>query len=335
MSTESYINKFPNIGFGTDQIPEGETTINAVTWAIKAGYRLIDNADCYNNQVGVGIAIKNCIDENIVTRNELFITSKVPDWKQGYQKTIDCCMNSLKEMGLDYFDLYLVHSPLRTRENAQDTIIDTYRALEYLYKEGFVKNIGVSNFGVRHLENLLPKVNIKPIINQIEFHPQRQQRDIVNYCRENNIIIEGWGTLNQGRIFKNKVFIDIAQKHNVDPAQIAVKYSLTNDVIPLVRSTKKERIERNINIKDIDISSEEMKLLNGLDGGEFSNWHHDGLAPRKMVPIESILQFVDYPPKTYTYKLFGITILQKRILRRDKTKYYLFGIIPFLKVTRG
>ena len=123
-------NKIPVIGFGTDLIPDGETVINAVTYAIESGYRLIDNADCYNNQKGVGIAIKNCIDRGIITRDDIFITSKVPDWKQGYNETIECCNNSLKEMGLDFFDLYLVHSPMRGYgDKWWVSVNETYRAL--------------------------------------------------------------------------------------------------------------------------------------------------------------------------------------------------------------
>ena len=123
-------NKIPVIGFGTDLIPDGETVINAVTYAIESGYRLIDNADCYNNQKGVGIAIKNCIDRGIITRDDIFITSKVPDWKQGYNETIECCNNSLKEMGLDFFDLYLVHSPMRGYgDKWWVSVNETYRVL--------------------------------------------------------------------------------------------------------------------------------------------------------------------------------------------------------------
>ena len=136
--------EIPIPGFGTDQVPDGETVINAVTWAIESGYRHIDNADCYNNQAGVGIAIKNCIEKGIVKREELFIVNKVPDWKQGYDSTIKCCKESLKLTGLDYFDLYLVHSPRRRLEDWRASVLDTYRAIETLHKEGLVKAIGVS-----------------------------------------------------------------------------------------------------------------------------------------------------------------------------------------------
>lgn len=324
--------EIPIPGFGTDQVPDGETVINAVTWAIESGYRHIDNADCYNNQAGVGIAIKNCIEKGIVKREELFIVNKVPDWKQGYDSTIKCCKESLKLTGLDYFDLYLVHSPRRRLEDWRASVLDTYRAIETLHKEGLVKAIGVSNFEIRHLEFILEEAEIKPVVNQIEFHPQHQQKHVVEFCKKHVIQVVGWGTLNQGRIFKNDVFKQLAEKYQKDIGQIATRYSYQKGVVPLVRSTKKERIESNGKIKDFAISSEDMLLLDSLDGGEFSNWHHDGIKPMKMVPADS----QEYKPVKYTrkYKLFGfIPFLVEKKYRWNKTKWFLFGI-PVLKIIK-
>ncbi len=324
--------EIPIPGFGTDQVPDGETVINAVTWAIESGYRHIDNADCYNNQAGVGIAIKNCIEKGIVKREELFIVNKVPDWKQGYDSTIKCCKESLKLTGLDYFDLYLVHSPRRRLEDWRASVLDTYRAIETLHKEGLVKAIGVSNFEIRHLEFILEEAEIKPVVNQIEFHPQHQQKHVVEFCKKHVIQVVGWGTLNQGKIFKNDVFKQLAEKYQKDIGQIATRYSYQKGVVPLVRSTKKERIESNGKIKDFAISSEDMLLLDSLDGGEFSNWHHDGIKPMKMVPADS----QEYKPVKYTrkYKLFGfIPFLVEKKYRWNKTKWFLFGI-PVLKIIK-
>ena len=324
--------EIPIPGFGTDQVPDGETVINAVTWAIESGYRHIDNADCYNNQAGVGIAIKNCIEKGIVKREELFIVNKVPDWKQGYDSTIKCCKESLKLTGLDYFDLYLVHSPRRSLEDWRASVLDTYRAIETLHKEGLVKAIGVSNFEIRHLEFILEEAEIKPVVNQIEFHPQHQQKHVVEFCKKHVIQVVGWGTLNQGKIFKNDVFKQLAEKYQKDIGQIATRYSYQKGVVPLVRSTKKERIESNGKIKDFAISSEDMLLLDSLDGGEFSNWHHDGIKPMKMVPADS----QEYKPVKYTrkYKLFGfIPFLVEKKYRWNKTKWFLFGI-PVLKIIK-
>ena len=322
----------PIPGFGTDQVPEGETIINSVTWAIESGYRHIDNADCYNNQAGVGIAIKNCIAKGLVKREDLFIVNKVPDWKQGYDSTIKCCKESLSLTGLDYFDLYLVHSPRRSYENWKQSVLDTYRAIETLYKEGLVKAIGVSNFEIRHLEFILEEAEIKPVVNQIEFHPQHQQKHVVDFCKKHDILVVGWGTLNQGRIFNNEVFKQLADKYHKDIGQIATRYSYQKGIIPLVRSTKKERIESNGKIFDFAISSEDMLLLDSLDGGEFSNWHHDGIKPVRMIPADS----QEYKPLKYKryYKLFGlIPFLTEKKYRWNKTKWFLWGI-PIVKITQ-
>ncbi len=321
--------KIPTIGFGTDLIPDGETVINATKWALECGYRHIDNADCYKNETGVGIAIKNCIDRGILTREELFVTNKVPDWKQGYQSTIDCCLESLKKTGLEYFDLYLVHSPYRQNEKWKESVIDTYRAIEKLYEMGLVKAIGVSNFEIRHLEYILELAKIPPVINQIELHPQRQQKHVVEFCNKNNILLQGWGTLNQGRIFNNPLFIEIAEKNNVTPAQVALRWSFQKGNIPLVRSTKKERIENNLDIENFTLSKQDMTLLDALDGGEFSNWHHDGIIPTRIVHAQ--MQEQNYKKR---YKLFGfITILKVKRNGADE-KWFLFGFIPFMKTTK-
>lgn len=268
----------PCLGFGTDLIPDGDIVVDAVSCAIKCGYRLIDNADCYNNQKGVGIAVKKCIDEGIVNRQDLFITNKVPDWKQGYNETIECCKNSLLLSNLDYFDLYLVHSPLRGKDNWKEKICETYSALIELKKSGYIKSIGVSNFAQRHLLYLFEKFSEeRPVINQIELHPERQQREIVDLCQKSYIILESWGTLNQGRIFKNKVFCDLAKKYYKTPAQIAIRWNLQKGFIPLVRSIKKEHIKTNFDVWNFELSNEDMGILDSLNGGEWSHMHSDDL----------------------------------------------------------
>lgn len=312
----------PTLGFGTDLIPDGETVINAVTWAVEAGYRLIDNADCYNNQKGVGIAIHNCIERGVVKREDLFITSKVPDWKQGYEETIACCKNSLREMNLGYFDLYLVHSPLRNCENWQEKITETYKALIDLQKEGLIKNIGVSNFAQRHLSFLFKNFSeVRPVVNQIELHPEHQQRGIVNLCQKSYVQLESWGALNQGRIFKNKVFLDMAGKYHRTPSQIAIRWNLQKGYIPLVRSIKKEHIIDNFDVFNFELQEEDMKILDNLDGGDWSNMHDD-----------SLIHFVKPKEKEISsyckiYKLFGFIPFLKLIQKGNRLSYwYLFGI---------
>lgn len=323
--------KIPPIGFGTDLVPDGETIIDAVTWAIETGYRLIDNADCYNNQDGVGIAINNCIKNGIVKREDLYITNKVPDWKQGYEETIKCCKESLKTSQLDYFDLYLVHSPLRGRNNWEEKIGETYQAIIDLQKEGCIKSIGVSNFALRHLTYLFTNFSkIRPVINQIELHPEHQQREIVDICQKSYIQLESWGALNQGRIFKNGIFINMANKYGKTPAQIAIRWNLQKGYIPLARSIKKEHIENNFKVFDFEISSEDMQILDNLDGGEWSMMHDDSLFNQTPVPAAVST------PNSYSqsYKMFGFLPFMKKYKKNRRiTKYYLFGI-PIVKTDK-
>lgn len=326
--------KIPCLGFGTGIINEGNEVINSVTWAIQAGYRHIDTACRYHNEAGIGIAIKNCIEKGIIKREDLFITTKVPDDKQGYDSSLKAFNESIYKLGLDYIDLYLIHSPNRRNADWKKSVIDTWRALETLYKTGRVKSIGVSNFSVHHLEYILSEAEIKPMINQIELHPQHQNKDVVKYCEAHNIALSGWGALNQGNSLKVELLKEMAQKHNRTPAQISIRWSLQKGFIPLVRSSKKEEIEENYNVFDFEITAEDMKFIDTLDGQACSPWEHDDIQPIIMVPLDSVSQFVETFPKIYTFKLFGIIpIFEKRFLARNKTKYYLFGLIPIIKIT--
>ncbi len=319
-------NKIPTLGFGTDYIPKGDICVQAVTDAIEIGYRHIDNADCYDNQESVGKAINNCIDRGLVKREDLFVVSKVPDWKQGYEKTIECVKNSLKEMQLDYFDLYLVHSPLRHENNWEPVVLETYKALEELQKQGLIKNIGVSNFARRHLMFLRKNVKILPVVDQVELHPEHQNIDVMDCCFKSYIQPIGWGTLNQGRIFKNETFLKLAEKYNVSPSQIAVRWSYQKGYCPLARSIKKEHIKNNFNIQNFELSDEDMSVLDAMDGGEWSNTHDDSLF-QKTNNVVSLPQNI-----TTKYYLFHFIPFLKCKQTESKKKYYLFGIIPILKI---
>ena len=318
----------PVLGYGT-YLMDG----NAVREAIKAGYRHLDGAFVYGNEVAVGAAIRAEIDAGTVKRKDLFVTSKVPDFKLGYESTIDCVKNSLKETGLDYFDLYLIHSPNRKLENWQDGVIDTWRALEKLHDEGLIKSIGVSNFGVKHLEFLLSKARIKPVINQIEVHPEHQQRTVVKYCEEHDIAIECWGTLNQGRIFKNETFMKLAEKYHRSASQIAIQWSVKKGYIPLATTSKPERMTQHLNVDDFEISDADMQLLDGLDGGAFSYWHLD-CEPEKLIPLSAIDKIIqeraETKSQTWRYYFLGIPFLKIKQKTPTNCKYYLFGL-PIMK----
>jgi len=321
-------NVIPTLGFGTYGLAQGQQTIDCVACAIKNGCRHIDNADVYLNQESVGLAIQNCIQEGLVTRDKLFVTSKVPDQKQGFDKTVKCFMHTLDMMKLDYLDLYLIHSPLRQNKNWSEIVIDTWRALEYLHEKGLVKSIGVSNFAIRHLDFILKEAKIKPVCNQIELHPQHQQKELVDFCFKNGIQPVAWSTLNQGRIFKNETFLKLADKYGKTAAQIAIRWSFQKGFVPLASSSKPERIENNFEIQDFELSQEDMLLLDGLDGGEFSNWHDDSLIKVKPSSEDKQLQII--PPLKRKYYLFGVIPFLACEQQPHKSKWYLFGL-PILK----
>lgn len=317
--------KIPILGMGTDKVSDGEDVYNQIKSAIKIGYRLIDTAELYHNETGIGRAIKDSINEGVCKREDLFIQTKAPFHFSGYNNTYKGCLESLERLGLDYVDMYLIHHPYRDSFFWDREVIDIWRAMENLYKEGKVKAIGVCNFNTEHLSFLLKEAEIKPMLNQIEFHPQHQKKAVIKFCKENNITLQGWGTLNQGRFLNEPMFEKIAQKYNKTPAQIAIRYSIQNEFVPLIRTTREDRMIEEINVFDFELTSEDIDKLNLLDGGENSNNHMDK-------PV--VKQNTDYHPVKYlrSYKLFNfIPILTKKRFGWNKTKWFLFGFIPLLK----
>lgn len=251
--------KMPVLGYGVFRVENGAELAEAVKTAIKKGYRSIDTAQIYGNEEMVGQGIKEAIAEGLVTREELFITSKV--WNAGlnYEDALAAYDDSLSRMGLDYLDLYLIHWP------GQDQYLEAYKALETIYKEGRVRSIGVSNFQVHHLENLLKETEIKPVINQIEFHPRLTQQDVRNYCVENDIQVEAWSPLMNGELLKDETLQSIAAKHNKTAAQIVLKWDLQHHVVTIPKTMTGSRMEENINIFDFELTTEEMAQINALN----------------------------------------------------------------------
>ena len=331
--------KIPNKAYGTYLIDKSEFgCINCVKTAIKSGIKHIDGAYIYGNQELVGEAIKQCIEEGIIERGNLFITSKVPENQYGYLNTKRIVQNSLKTMNLDYFDMFLLHSPYRTSKEWKRWIEDSWCALEELYEAKVLKSIGVSNFNIKHLEYLLSIAKIKPMINQVEIHPQHQQKELVKFCKNNNIAISCWGALNQGRIFKNETFLKLANKYNKDASQIAIKWSLNKGFIPIVTSSKEERIKNFYKIDDFELTNEDMRLLDNLDGGEFSNWHTENEKPIEMIDPSKLVEYIKSINttlnSTYICKLFGIfPFLKIKIYGDYKKKFSIFGI-PILKIAK-
>lgn len=317
--------KIPSMGFGTYKL-DNENLKSIIFTALDTGYRHFDCADLYENQKEVGAALNEYILEKKISREELYIVNKVPESKMGYNNTIECCLNSLKEMNLDYFDLYLIHNPNLSNKNWRTPVIDTWRAMEFLYENGYIKSIGVSNFAIKHLEFLLPKVKYNPVINQVEIHPQHQKKEIVEFCRKNKIQLVSWGSLNQGKIFKNKTFLELAQKYQCSPAQLAIYWACHNGIIPLSTSTKPERIIDFYNAKNLTINDNDMELLNSLDGGEYSGWDINLDAP-EMVRLDSINKILYGNSYSAVYTLFGIIPFLRVTYSNFKKKVYLFNIL--------
>jgi methylglyoxal/glyoxal reductase len=250
--------EMPWFGLGVFKVQEGTEVIDSVKAAIKNGYKSIDTAAIYGNEDGVGQAIK----ESGVPREELFITTKVWNSEQGYDSTLAAFDESLSKLGLDYVDLYLIHWPVKGKYK------DTWRALEKLYKDGRVRAIGVSNFHVHHLEDLLETAEIVPMVNQVEYHPHLAQLELREFCKQKGIQLEAWSPLKQGQLLDEPVITDIAEKHKKSPAQIILRWDLQNEVVTIPKSVKEHRIIENADIFDFELSSEDMEKINALNKNE-------------------------------------------------------------------
>lgn len=246
--------RMPWLGYGTYKA-SGKELIEGVQFALSIGYRLIDTAEMYDNEEEIGKAIK----ESGIPRNEIFITSKVWNTNQGYENTLKSFNNSLKRLNVDYLDLYLIHWPVSGK------YIETWKALEKLYRDGKVRAIGVSNFLIHHLQNIMDKCEIVPMVNQIEFHPHLVQKDLLNFCKINKIQLEAWSPLMRGRINEIPEIVEIAKKYNKTPAQIVLRWDLQHEVVTIPKSVHKERIKENANIFDFELSEIDMKIIDGLD----------------------------------------------------------------------
>lgn len=227
--------------------------------AIEAGYRHIDSARYYENEEQVGRAVRECG----VPREELFVTSKIyhPDF--GYESTLRCFEESHQKFGLEYIDLYLIHSPLSGKERR----LDTWRALIKKRDEGKVRSIGVSNYNVRHIEEILEAGLGLPVVNQIELHPYCQQRPIVEYCRKKGIIVQAYCPLIRGA-FNDPVFEAVAAKYNKTIPQVLIRWSLQHGFSPLPKSSNPDRIRENAAVYDFEISAEDMAQIDALDKGD-------------------------------------------------------------------
>ncbi|MFC7391977.1 aldo/keto reductase [Scopulibacillus cellulosilyticus] len=250
--------EMPRFGLGVYKAEEGQEVVNAVKAAINAGYRSIDTAAFYQNETGVGEAVK-AVD---VPREELFITTKVWNDRQGYESTLSAFNESREKLGLDYIDLYLVHWPVSGKYK------DTWRALEKLYKEGYVRAIGVCNFKPHHLKDLLADSEYKPVVNQIELHPRLIQEETRAFCKDHQIKVEAWSPLMRGRIFDHPILTEIAGKYGKTPAQVILRWDLQHDIITIPKSVHEHRIKENADVYDFELTQGEMDRIDSLNNNE-------------------------------------------------------------------
>ena len=264
----------PSVGFGTWQTPDGETCINSVKAAIEAGYRHIDTAYVYRNEAGVGQGII----ESGIKREDLFLTSKLWNKYRGYDSTLKYFERSLELLKTDYLDLYLIHWPaneLQFGDEAKKINADTWKAFERLYEEGVIKSIGLSNFLKNHLEALEVTANIKPMIDQIEYHPGYTQPETVSYCKQNGIVVEAWSPLGTGKMLENETIKGIAEKYGVSAAQLLINWCLSEDILPLPKSVTPSRIRENADVFSFEISKEDSDALFALPYIGGSGLHPD------------------------------------------------------------
>ena len=247
----------PSIGFGTYKLGEEQDVIDRVKLALKIGYRQIDTASFYGNEEGVGKGIA----QSGVDRKDIFLVTKLWNDDHGYEETINAFNKSIKKLGVDYLDLYLIHWPNKLNS-------ETWRAFEDLYKEGKVRAIGVCNFKIGHLEELKKIAKIMPMVNQIEIHPCKTQKDIIEYCTENNIQVVAGGPIMRGKIFSLPLMLDLAEKYNKSIAEITLRWHIQNGVIPIPKSSNEERIKANIDIFDFNLSNEDIKKIDSLNSNE-------------------------------------------------------------------
>lgn len=253
----------PQLGFGVWKITDEEVT-EAVSTAIEIGYRSIDTAKVYGNEVGVGKAIAS----SGVPRENLFITTKLWNADQGYDNTLAAFDESLEKLGLDYVDLYLIHWP--TPE--YDTYVESYKALEELYHDGLVKAIGVCNFNTGHLERILDECDVKPVLNQVECHPYFQQKELKDFCKRHDIYIESYSPLMNGReVLTDEVLTGIADKYNKTAAQVILRWHLQSGSIVIPKSVTPSRIRENFDVFDFELSESDMDEIAMLDKDERIN----------------------------------------------------------------
>jgi diketogulonate reductase-like aldo/keto reductase len=257
----------PLLGLGVYQSPPGKTTQDAVRHALKCGYRLVDTARVYGNEQDVGLAIR----ESRLPREEVFVTTKLWNSDHGYDSTIRACEESLRRLGLNYLDLYLIHWPVSGVRN------ESWRAMEKLLRDGKCRAIGVSNYTITHLNELLASSDTVPAVNQVEFHPFLYQQKLLEYCQGHGIQLEAYSPLTRGERLKHPKVVEIAKKHERTSAQILIRWAVQHSVVAIPKSVRNDRILENSEVFDFTLSSSEMKALDSLNEDFRTCWDPSNL----------------------------------------------------------
>lgn len=263
METVQFYNgrTMPKIGLGTYRVKDSDECRESVKHAIEQGYRSIDTAMIYGNEETVGQGIKEGLKSTGLSREDLFITSKLWLTDFGRQNVEEAYRQSVEKLGLDYLDLYLMHWP----GTNEAVMIDSWRGMEDLYKQNQVKNIGVSNFTPEHFEALLAQVSIKPVINQVEFHPYLTQNKLRKYLEAQNIIMESWSPLMNSQILHDDVINDVANEVGKTPAQVVIRWNIQHDVVVIPKSVTPHRIEENLDVWNFELSDNQMERIDQLN----------------------------------------------------------------------
>ncbi len=256
--------EIPIVGFGTWQTPSGDVAEASVMSALNAGYRHIDTAAIYGNEESVGAGIK----KSGVNRQDLFLTTKLWNNRRDYQSALGGIDESLQKLGTDYVDLYLIHwgNPLASRDHWQEANAETWRAMEDILKSGKARAIGVSNFRVKHLNELFKTATVKPMVNQLFLNPSDMQEEVTAFNRENGILNEAYSPLGTGKIFGVEALQKMAARYGKSVAQIVLRWSLQHDFLPLPKSVHEERIVENGQLFDFELSHHDMALIDELHG---------------------------------------------------------------------
>lgn len=276
--------KIPCIGYGTWQTPTGDVAKNSVKSAIELGYRHIDTAFAYGNETDVGAGIK----VSGVKREDIFVTTKHWITERGYEKTIKAVETSLNNLGIDYMDLYLIHWPCVEKVSPEWKQInaETWRAFEKMYTDGKIRAIGVSNFQSKHLEALDEFASIKPMVNQVEFHPGYTQYDNVKYCQSKGILVQAWSPLGNGAVLQNDTLRLIAAKYNKSVAQLCIRFALQCNVLPLPKSVTPARMAQNAQVFDFEITDNDIKTMFDIHQLGFSGYYPEDAPADALVKGE-------------------------------------------------